>query len=137
MVETQGTVGLTVEHPGRPIVCVVDDDADLLSALRFSLEIDGYIVQGYPTGEALLAAHEDARNAACLVLDYVLPAISGLDLLDALRHAGVTGPAILITTHPGAMLRLRAASLGVRIVEKPLFGEDLPHAIHDEIAGQA
>jgi len=121
----------------RPVVCVVDDDADLLGALRFSLEIDGYAVRAYATGEALLAEGERIRGAACLVLDYFLPGMNGADLLDALRRRRVTSPAILITTHPGTTLRRRATSLHARIVEKPLLGENLAHAICDEITGYA
>jgi FixJ family two-component response regulator len=119
-----------------PIVCVVDDDADLLGALRFALEIDGYAVRAYASGEALLAESDPTRGAACLVLDYLLPGMNGIDLLEALRRRGVTSPAILITTHPASLLRRRAAKLGVRIVEKPLFGENLARAIGDEIAGR-
>lgn len=125
-----------VTDAGPPIICVVDDDPDLLGALRFALEIDGYAVQAYASGEALLAESDRTRGAACLVLDYVLPGINGIELLDTLRRRGVISPAILITTHPGAMLRRRAANLGVRIVEKPLFGDELARAIGDEIAGR-
>jgi FixJ family two-component response regulator len=120
----------------RPIVCIVEDDTDLLGALRFALQIDGYAVHTYASGEALLADADPARQAACLVLDYLLPGLNGIDLLEALRRRGVTSPAILITTHPASLLRRRAAKLGVRIVEKPLFGENLARAIGDEIAGR-
>ncbi|HVV92980.1 MAG TPA: response regulator [Hyphomicrobiales bacterium] len=119
------------------MVCVVDDDTDLLGALRFALEIDGYTVRAYNSGETLLAETSPAPEAACLVLDYLLPGMNGIDLLEALRRRGVTSPAILITTHPSALLRRRAAGLGVRIVEKPLFGENLARAIGEEIASRA
>lgn len=123
--------------PARPIVCIVEDDTDLLGALRFALEIDGYAVRPYESGEALMADADPAREAACLVLDYLLPGLNGADLLQALRQRGVRSPAIFITTHPSALLRQRAVSLGVRIVEKPLFGENLARAIGEEIATRA
>lgn len=120
----------------RPVVCIVDDDLDLLAALRFALEIDGYSVRAYSSAEALIAESDRAPAAACLVLDYLLPGMNGIDLLVSLRRRGVASPAILITTHPAGLLRRRAADLGVRIVEKPLFGENLARAIGEEIAGR-
>ncbi len=80
--------------PARQLtVVVVDDDADLLSALSFSLELDGLRVVTHRTAESVVASalpHADA----CLVLDYKLPSANGLDLLHDLRAAGITLPAI-------------------------------------------
>ena len=118
------------------MVCVVDDDPDLLAALRFALGIDGYAVRDYPSAEALLAEIGSAADAACLILDQILSRLAGLDLLVELRRHGIATPAILITTHPKAPLRARAAQLGVRIVEKPLLGDALAHAVREEIGGR-
>ena len=66
----------------------------------------------------------------CLVLDYNLPGIDGLDLLERLRAAEVTLPAILITTNPRKALRARAALAGVQIVEKPLLTDALRDSVN-------
>lgn len=133
LVEISPTVGSSVE-PARPTILVVDDDADLLAALRFSLEADGYRVRAFASAEAMLASDEGSDSAACLVIDYVLPRANGLDLIRALRQRGVGAPTILITTHPSLWVRELTGKLGVRIVEKPLLGGMLVQAVREEVA---
>jgi FixJ family two-component response regulator len=111
-----------------PVVAVIDDDAAVLGSLRFALEIEGFDVETYGSAREFLA-REGRKEPACLVIDYRLPDMNGLDLLAALRRAGKAQPAVLITTNPGALLRRRAASEGVPIVEKPLLSDSLLNAI--------
>jgi FixJ family two-component response regulator len=133
--EANPGTGSSVE-PLRPTVLVVDDDRDLLAALRFSLEADGYRVRAFDSAEALLATEEDGHAVSCLVIDYVLPRANGLDLVRALRLRGVSAPTILITTHPSVRVREATAHLGVRILEKPLLGGMLAQAVREEVARQ-
>lgn len=125
--------GSSIE-PLRPTVLVVDDDHDLLAALRFSLEADGYRVRAFDSAEALLAADGGEESVLCLVVDYFLPRANGLELIRALRLRGMSAPTILITTHPSLRVRELTASLGVRILEKPLLGGALPQAVREEVA---
>jgi two-component system response regulator FixJ len=67
---------------------------------------------------------------ACMIIDYELPGINGLQLLRALRLRHVTSPAILITTNPTRRLRAEAQAAGMPIVEKPLLTEDLERSVH-------
>ena len=126
----------TTPIPAGPKVIVVEDDDDLLNALRFSLELEGWPVVSYATAEALLAG-EPLPDAGCLVLDQVLPGASGLDLLAKLRARGTTLPVIIITTHPSAQIRMQARERGARIVEKPLLGGSLTDAIRQALSTQA
>jgi FixJ family two-component response regulator len=114
--------------PADRTVVVVEDDMALLNSLKFSLEIEGFNVLGYVSGEATLAA-DGWQDAACLVIDYALPDTDGWELLDVMRSMGSAAPAILITTHPSASLSARAAAAGVPIIEKPLLGNALTEAI--------
>lgn len=113
---------------GDPILAVVDDDAAVRGALTFSFETKGYEVEAFADAESALRAAE-GRPWRCLILDQRLPGMSGLDLLDALRSRHVNAPAVLITTHPSAATRARAAAAGVAIVEKPLLDEALSQAV--------
>ena len=106
----------------KPIVVVVDDDPAVRSSLAFSLETEGITVRVYETAAQLLM---DIPPAACFILDYRLPDMSGLDLLEELRRRQITSPAILITTHPSAAVRDRAAASGTVLIEKPLLGDAL------------
>ena len=57
--------------------------------------------------------------------------LAGLDLIALLRAREFNAPAILITSHPSASLRDRAAEARVPIVEKPLLGNALLDKIRD------
>ncbi|WP_068879180.1 response regulator transcription factor, partial [Phenylobacterium sp. CCH12-B4] len=105
-----------------PVICVVDDDDAVRRALEFALDLEGFAVETYASGEALLLRTQ-GDEPACLVIDERLPGVSGFDTLRQLRarHLGV--PAILITSHPKPAIRAAAAAAGVPILEKPLLGE--------------
>ncbi|MCA6235173.1 MAG: response regulator [Phenylobacterium sp.] len=105
-----------------PTLMLVDDDLALRSALKFALELDGYKVRTFASGEALLEADLPARNV-CLVVDENLPGIGGLDSVGALRARSQDLPALLITSHPGPELRRRAGRMRVPIIEKPLIDD--------------
>ncbi|WP_370867826.1 response regulator transcription factor [Phenylobacterium sp.] len=119
---------MTVIRPA-PMVVLLDDDAALRRALTFSLEIEGYRVKSSATGEDLMR-QVLPEDRACLVLDYRLSGMSGLDVLQVLRDRAVALPAILITSNPTPEVRARAARLQAQVVEKPLLGDLLLGHIH-------
>jgi len=115
------------------VVLVIDDDPAVRASLRFALEIEGFVVHVFATSDELLA-RETLPAGACLVVDYILPTMNGLDLVAALRARGVDLPAILITSDPPAHLRREAAAAGMTLVEKPLLGNGLADAIRSALA---
>lgn len=122
--------------PSKPgPVMIVDDDGDVLAALRFALEAEGYEVEAFATAAALAAA-AGLTKAACLVVDQKLPDVSGLELIQQIRSRGVVVPAVLITTQLATHLRWQAARLAVPIVEKPLLSDTLFTTIRDLIADE-
>jgi len=102
------------------LIVVVDDDAAVRKSLKFSLEVEGFIVRTYTRGEELLS-ESVFPNCRCLVVDQKLPGISGIELIAKLRDQKISVPAILITTHPSSVLRKCATNVGVAIIEKPLL----------------
>jgi two-component system, LuxR family, response regulator FixJ len=105
-------------------VLIIDDDPAVRNSLKFALEVEGFCVRSYQTGAELLK-DGDIPDDGCLVVDYKLPEMNGLDLLVELRRRNVDLPAILITTHPNAAVRDRAAKAGVPLIEKPLLNDTL------------
>ena len=102
------------------VILLVDDDAAVRNALKFSLEMEGFSVRLYPTPEALLA-ESNLPAVGCLVIDYRMPEIDGLELVERLRNRGVALPVLLISGRVTRSLRDRASGLGVRdVLEKPL-----------------
>ena len=116
----------------QPTVHLVDGDAAIRAALTFSLELQNFAVECYPSAEALLD-QEQLPQSGCLVLDSRLPGIDGLECLATLRVRGVSLPAIIIASTPTRALRARAAAAGAVIVEKPLLCDGLTAAIQSEI----
>src|SRR6478609_3181719 len=102
--------------PPSAVVIVVDDDAAVRSSLKFSLEIEGFVVRLYSDGDELLAA-PDVGGCACLIIDQNMRGLSGLDTVSKLRERHVIVPAILITGHSSRALRARASEAGVNIIE--------------------
>jgi two-component system, LuxR family, response regulator FixJ len=117
------------------MVVVVDDDPAVLNSLKFSLEIEGFTVRTYHSARALLDA-EALPPCGCLVVDFILPDMDGLELVGRLRNDHCSLPAILVTSHPNAALRRRANAAGVNLVEKPLLSDALVEAINDALMHQ-
>jgi len=102
------------------VILLVDDDAAVRNALKFSLEMEGFSVRLFATPEALLA-EDHLPDGGCLVIDYRMPEIDGLELVERLRKRGVTLPVFIISGRVTRSLRSRASGLGVSdVLEKPL-----------------
>jgi FixJ family two-component response regulator len=117
----------------KPMVIVIDDDQAVRGALTFALELEGFVVEAFGSGGEFLAEGAPPEGG-CLVVDFNLPDMTGLELIDSLRRREMRLPAILITTHPSPSLRRLAAAAGLPIVEKPLLGDSLLEAIRNSVA---
>lgn len=111
-----------------PMLLLVDDDPAVRASLQFSLELEGFAVEAFDSGETLVARISLTRHA-CLVLDYRLPGIDGLSLLSLLRERGETCPAVIITSNPTRSVRQRTTDAGAVMIEKPLLSDGLTAAI--------
>ncbi len=116
-----------------PLIAIVEDDCAVLNSLEFSLQVDGYDVCGFNCAHAARDSIE-IMQADCLVLDYALPDLTGVDLLRLLRQRGLTCPAILIASTPKARHWNDARSVGAPLLEKPLIGPELRDEIRSALA---
>jgi two-component system, LuxR family, response regulator FixJ len=126
---------LHMAQAGKHIMLVVDDDAAVRSSLKFLLEVEGFRVRVYASGQELLN-DEILPDPGCLVVDYHMPGMNGLELVAQLRDRQVLIPDILITPAPSQNLRDRATAAGISIVEKPLLGSRLLDSIREAFDGQ-
>jgi DNA-binding response OmpR family regulator len=77
-------------------VLIVEDDADMIVALKHNLERHGLVVTTARDGETgLLAARNDAPDL--IVLDVMLPKVDGFRVLRTLRNEGFEVPVLMLT----------------------------------------
>ena len=116
-----------------PMIYVVDDDSDVLGSLQFLLETDGFDVRTFRNASALLE-RERGGEADCFVIDYKMPAMSGIELANRLRDCHVGTPIILITGYPDENIEKKATAAGIRhVLLKPYLEENLVSRIRRAI----
>jgi FixJ family two-component response regulator len=116
----------------KQAIVVIDDDPIVRSSLKFSLEIKGFAVRAYGDAREMLN-ETDLPARSCLLIDYYMPAMDGLELLARLRDRGVSIPAIIITGYPNRRLRERIAAAGVPLIEKPFLANVLTEQIRQAL----
>ncbi|MBA3711613.1 MAG: response regulator transcription factor [Pyrinomonadaceae bacterium] len=96
-------------------VLIVEDDPDIAEGLRYNLEREGLEARVALTGEQGLAAALDAKNPPALViLDLMLPGMSGTELCRRLRREPATRrtPIIMLTARTSEADRVAGLDLG-------------------------
>ncbi|MEU0494598.1 response regulator [Mycobacterium sp. NPDC006124] len=103
-------------------VLVIDDEPQILRALRINLSVRGYEVHTAATGaQALTVAAEHKPDV--VVLDLGLPDISGIEVLEGLR-GWLTAPVIVLSARTDSSDKVEALDAGADdYVTKP-FGMD-------------
>ena len=121
----------------KPLVGVVEDDAAVRDSLRLMLERNGYSVQTFcSTNDFLLTKKIDRFN--CLVLDFQLPGMNGLELLELLRLRAYSKPAIMIAAGAHLQLASRMQKVGVvDLLRKPIAPDTLLGALRAAIEGKS
>jgi len=110
------------EAPQRK-VAIVDDDAAVRDSLRLLLEVMGYAVVAFESAAVFL--NTAMHNAACLISDYQMPGMTGLELAEEMRANGSVIPILLTTGSATPALFVKAAELGIKVLEKPFDEDDL------------
>jgi two-component system alkaline phosphatase synthesis response regulator PhoP len=94
-----------------PRVLIVEDEAGLRLTLTDRLSSEGYVVETVADGERGLS---DACTGAydLIVLDVMLPRLSGFDVCRALRQRGITTPVLMLTARGQVTDRVVGLKLG-------------------------
>ncbi|HKO16154.1 MAG TPA: response regulator transcription factor [Gemmatimonadaceae bacterium] len=108
-------------------ILVVDDEPDIAALVAYHLARVGYRVSTASTGDDALRAAREERPAL-IVLDLMLPGLSGYQVLEALRRERETAnvAVLLLTAHRTEEDRIRGLALGADdYVTKPFSPQEL------------
>jgi DNA-binding response OmpR family regulator len=106
-------------------ILVVEDDRTLRQALSFNLSREGYEVMVAVDGEQALASGHDP-SLDLILLDLMLPGMSGLEVLRALRADGVGTPVIVLSAKGDEIDRVVGLKVGADdYVPKPFSRPEL------------
>jgi CheY-like chemotaxis protein len=110
-------------------VLVADDSETILLLLRTRLEMEGYEVATAADGQEavdVLAAAGPDQQPDVILLDAMMPRMSGLDVLRTLRDEGSETPILIVSAHREEETLNQAETLGANAcVAKPIDFEDL------------
>src|SRR5438874_1937692 len=110
--------------PDRDLILLVEDDQEIASALALELEHEGYEVAVERDGLAGLAA-VGRRSPELIVLDVMLPSISGIELCRRVRTRAST-PILMLTARNAVSDRVDGLDAGADdYLAKPFSLEEL------------
>jgi FixJ family two-component response regulator len=126
-------LGQESQNTGVPLICIVDDDSSVLEAMVGLIESAGYRVIGFRTTADFLEWPQ-ILSTACLIVDVMMPTISGFELHRLLIAKGYRIPTIFITAYDDEDLRIRAFKAGAAgFLLKPFSDESLFHTIRSAL----
>lgn len=77
-------------------VCILDDDDAVRDSLRVLLESYALDVRDFDSGRALLDS-DGLEGVGCFVVDFHMPEMNGMELLEVLRSRGIQAPAVIVS----------------------------------------
>jgi FixJ family two-component response regulator len=110
-------------------VFLVDDDPRVLKALSRVLASDGWVARPYRSAREFLAEH-DVAAPGCLVLDLLMPEMTGLDLQQELARLGEHRPIVFLSGRGDVPSSVTAMKSGaVDFLTKPVDAKALLEAV--------
>jgi len=101
-------------------IAVIDDDEAVLDSLRLYFARQDVETSCFASAQDFLAAIRSGQRFDCIVSDVRMPGMSGLDLVQHLKAAGLAAPLILITGHGDVDMAVAAIKVGAfDFIEKP------------------
>src|ERR1700758_2470454 len=116
------------------LIAVVEDDQPFRESMRKLMTALGYAVEVFPSGADFLASPL-LTATACLVTDFQMPGMTGLELHRHLVDAGYAIPTIVVTAYPDEAVRRSALNGGVVCyLCKPVDDEHLERCLRSALA---
>jgi FixJ family two-component response regulator len=116
-----------------PVIYVIDDDEAVLQSLLALLESHGLTTRGFTKASDFLG-QLDTSSHGCIITDWRMPEMSGMELLEELKKRGMPLPVIVLTAFADVPMAVAAMRTGaVTVLQKPCPDAELLAAIHQAI----
>ena len=108
-------------------ILIVEDEAHLAIGIKYNLEAEGYLVTAVGDGPAALGfLHEQPATVDLIVLDLMLPGMSGYDVCESLRQQGNDVPILMLSARTLTEDRIKGFNVGTDVyLQKPFDLEEL------------
>ncbi len=108
-------------------ILVVEDDPHIANGIQFNLEAEGYFVTVLSEGPAAVAFFKEHQQAIDLIiLDLMLPGMSGYAVCEAIRQLDVDLPVLILSARTLTEDRVRGFNVGADVyLQKPFDLEEL------------
>lgn len=114
----------------NPIIFLIDDDEAIRKSLTRALSKRNFEVKAFETADEFLSVYDNSQ-LGCLLLDYGMPGMNGLELQKLLIKKGFFIPVIFITGHGGVPESVEAMKTGaIDFLEKPFRQVELVKCIN-------
>ena len=119
-----------------PHILLVEDEQHLAYGITFNLEAEGYTVTAVADGQAAVSLLESGSPAIDLViLDIMLPGLSGYDVCSTIRERGSDVPVVMLTARTLVEDRIRGFDAGTDVyLQKPFDLEELLSVVRNLLA---
>lgn len=115
-------------------ILLVDDADDLRLATSRFLQAAGSTIDAYADPLQVLQAIGDPSHYDLILLDLMMPKMSGYDLAHALRERGFSGPLVALSADGGTDLEERCTAAGfTKCLQKPIRRQDLIQALRSAL----
>ncbi|MHB8901879.1 MAG: response regulator transcription factor [Thermoguttaceae bacterium] len=116
-----------------PTVFVVEDDPQMRESFAALFTSHGLAVEVFSCGEDFIGRY-DPSSPGCIVADFRLQGINGIDLHRLLLQSGCSLPLILISGYLNVRSAIEAVRQGIyRVLEKPYREDELLSAVQDAV----
>ncbi len=118
-------------------VLLIEDEPNIIEAISFILSRDGWKVDTHSNGQTAIATVLRKRPDL-IILDVMLPGMSGFDILRSLREEAATAeiPVLMLTARGQTKDREMAEKIGAnRFMTKPFSNAEVLDAVRAMVGG--
>lgn len=112
-------------------ILLVEDEEHLATGIKFNLEAEGYDVTHAPDGQSALRRVENVPPIDLVILDLMLPGMSGYSVCETIRQSGNEMPILMLSARTLAEDRTRGFDVGAdQYLTKPFELDELISRVH-------